>query len=384
MPARSLTAIVLAAGEGTRMRSNRPKPLHLLCGRAMLLYVLDSVVTSSPKRAVVVVGHGAERVTKKLQEDGPDLVIEFVEQHVQRGTGDAVAVALTALPDDELDDADSDVIVLPGDTPLLRPQTIEALVARHRNTDAACTVLTARVPDPAGYGRVVRDKDDRVARIVEHGDAFGDELDIDEINTSIYCFRQSVLAPALRRLNPENAQGEYYLTDVVEVLHDAGYPVFSLVADDFRDTQGVNDRVQLADAEAELRRRTNESWQRRGVTMLDPAHTYIDATVALGTDVTLFPGTMLQGRCAIGDGAEIGPHTRLVDCVVGTGAVVEQTTGHDAEIGDGAHVGPFAVLAPGSQLAAGLRTGPFYTAAGDEHGGGHGSTPSSKRSSPPR
>jgi bifunctional UDP-N-acetylglucosamine pyrophosphorylase/glucosamine-1-phosphate N-acetyltransferase len=370
MTQRSLTALVLAAGEGTRMRSSRPKPLHLLCGRAMLLYVLDSVVSSEPTRAVVVVGHGAERVTKKLQEDGPELVIDFVEQHVPRGTGDAVSVGLTALPDDELDEAERDVLVLPGDTPLLRAETIEALVARHRTTDAACTVLTARVPDPTGYGRVVRDKDDRVARIVEQADAFGDELDIDEINTSIYCFRGSVLAPALRRLSPENAQGEYYLTDVVEVLHDAGYPVFSLVATDFRDTQGVNDRVQLAEAEAELRRRTNESWLRRGVTMLDPAHTYIDATVSLGTDVTLFPGTMLQGRCVIGDGAEIGPNARLVDCIVGAGAVVEQTTGRDSEIGASAHVGPFAVLPPGSDIAVGLETGPFYTAGGGSGDGG--------------
>src|SRR5262245_10093957 len=259
MAPRTLSAMVLAAGEGTRMRSERPKPLHLLCGRAMLLYVLDSLDEVAPKRAIVVVGHGAERVTKKLQEDDPDFLLDFVEQQTQRGTGDAVSVGLTALPDDELDDADSDILVLPGDTPLLRPATIAALVDRHRTTDAACTVLTAKVPDPYGYGRVVRDKDDRVARIVEQADGFDDELAIDEINTSIYCFRLSVLAPALRRLSPENAQGEYYLTDVVEVLHDAGYPVFSLIADDFRETQGVNDRVQLAQAEAELRRRTNES-----------------------------------------------------------------------------------------------------------------------------
>jgi bifunctional UDP-N-acetylglucosamine pyrophosphorylase/glucosamine-1-phosphate N-acetyltransferase len=230
-------------------------------------------------------------------------------------------------------------------------------------------VLTARVPDPHGYGRVVRDKDDRVARIVEQADAFDDELAIDEINTSIYCFRQSVLAPALRRLSPENAQGEYYLTDVVEVLHDAGYPVFSLVADDFRDTQGVNDRVQLAQAEAELRRRTNESWLRRGVTMLDPDRTYIDATVELGTDVTLFPGTMLQGRCVIGEGAELGPDTRLVDCVVGKRSIVEKTIGHDAEVGDDARVGPFAVLEPGSNVTSGGRTGPFYTAHSSDDGG---------------
>ncbi len=363
---RPLSAVVLAAGEGTRMRSQRPKPLHLLCGKAMLLYVLDSLLDCTIQRAVVVVGHGAERVTKKLQEHEPDLVLDFVEQHVQRGTGDAVSVGLTAFPDAELDVSDGDVLVLPGDTPLLRASTIAALVAAHRESDAACTVLTARVPDPAGYGRVVRGKDDRVHRIVEDADAVDGEREIDEINTSIYCFRQGVLAPALRRLSPENAQGEYYLTDVVEVLHDAGYAVTALVVDDFRETQGVNDRVQLAVAEAELRRRTNEALLRQGVTMIDPERTYIDATVKVANDVTLFPGTLLQGTTVIGSGAEIGPDTRLVDCVVGEHAVVELTAGRDAEIGAGAIVGPFASLEPGSHVPADSRTGAFYTATSND------------------
>lgn len=364
MENRSTSAIVLAAGEGTRMRSNRPKPLHLLCGRAMLLYVLDALSAVSTGRVVVVVGHGAERVTKAVQEESPDVLLDFVEQHVQRGTGDAVSVGLTGFPDDDLDDGD--VLVLPGDTPLLRADTVARLVAHHRETDAACTLLTARVDDPHGYGRVVRGKDDRVGRIVEEADATDEERAIDEVNTSIYCFRRSLLAPALRRLSPENVQGEYYLTDVVEVLYDAGYKVVSVVADDPVETQGVNDRVQLSVAEAELRKRTNTAWLQRGVTMLDPGRTYIDATVQLSTDVTLFPGTMLQGRCVVGPGAELGPDTRLVDCVVGAGARVEQTVGRDAEIGDRAQVGPFAVLEPGSQISSDARTGAFYTARGDD------------------
>jgi bifunctional UDP-N-acetylglucosamine pyrophosphorylase/glucosamine-1-phosphate N-acetyltransferase len=369
MSERPLSAVLLAAGEGTRMRSTRPKPLHLLCGRAMLLYVLDALGECDTRRAVIVVGHGAERVTKKLQEEAPDLVLDFVEQHVQRGTGDAVSVGLTVFPHDDLDEDDEDVLVLPGDTPLLRAETVAALVATHRQSEAACTVLTARVDDPTGYGRVVRGKDGRVRRIVEQGDATDDELEIDEVNTSIYCFRRSVLAPALRRLSPENTQGEYYLTDVVEVLHDAGYGVVSMVVADGRETQGVNDRVQLAEAEAELRRRTNERWLRLGVTMLDPGRTYIDATVQLAPDVTLFPGTLLQGRCVVGAGAEIGPDTRLVDCVVGAGAVVEHTVGRDAVVGDHAVVGPFAVLEPGGVIASATRTGPFYTAGTTEETG---------------
>ena len=363
---RPLFAIVLAAGEGTRMRSSRPKPLHRLCGRPMLLYVLDGLRDCSVRRAVIVVGHGAERVTKKLQEHQPDLLLDFVEQHHQRGTGDAVSVGLTGFSDDEIDTLDGDVLVLPGDTPLLRPSTVAALVAEHRRTDAACTVLTAHMPDPTGYGRILRGKENRVTRIVEESDATPDERAVDEINTSIYCFRLSVLAPALRRLHPTNAQGEYYLTDVVEVLYDAGYPVSAMAAEDFRDTQGVNDRLQLSVAEAELRRRTNELLLRQGVTMVDPSRTYIDTTVRIAGDVTIFPGSLLQGHTVIGAGAEIGPDTRLVDCVVGEQAVVEKSVGREARIGDNAVVGPYAVLEPGSHVASGSRTGAFYTATATE------------------
>jgi bifunctional UDP-N-acetylglucosamine pyrophosphorylase/glucosamine-1-phosphate N-acetyltransferase len=363
---RPLFAIVLAAGEGTRMRSSRPKPLHRLCGRPMLLYVLDGLRDCAVRRAVVVVGHGAERVTKKLQEHQPDLLLDFVEQHRQRGTGDAVSVGLTAFSDDEIDVSEGDVLVLPGDTPLLRPATVAALVEEHRRADAACTVLTAHMPEPTGYGRILRGRSGRVVRIVEEADATAEERAVDEVNTSIYCFRLNVLAPALRRLHPQNAQGEYYLTDVIEVLHDAGYPVAAVAAEDHRDTQGVNDRLQLSVAEAELRRRTNETLLRQGVTMVDPARTYIDTTVRVAGDVTIFPGSLLQGRTVIGAGAEIGPDTRLVDCVVGEHAVIEKSVGHEAEVGDHAVVGPFAVLEPRSRIPSGSRTGSFYTAVTDD------------------
>lgn len=367
MPERTLAAIVLAAGEGTRMKSSRPKPLHLLAGRAMLQYVLDSLADCEAQEVVVVVGHGAERVTKKLQAAEPDLRLTFVEQHTQLGTGDAASVGLTGLPEDDGPESDDhDVLVLPGDMPLLRPATIADLVSTHRSADAACTVLTARVPDPGSYGRVIRGADGQVTRIVEAADASADELQIDEINTAVYCFKRSVLAPALRRLSPENAQGEYYLTDVVAVLRDAGYRVAGVEVQDAAEGEGINDRVQLSAAEAELRARTNEAWLRAGVTLVDPATTYLDATVQLGADVTLFPGTILQGSTVIGAGAEIGPHTRLVDCVVGEGAVVEQSNGRDGEIGAGAIVGPFAHLAPGASVPAGMVTGPFYAASGPD------------------
>src|SRR5437764_1352281 len=205
---RPLTAVVLAAGEGTRMRSARPKPLHVLVGRPMLLHVLDALSELPVERAVVVVGHGAERVTKTLQEQAPpQLILDFVEQHVPRGTGEAASVALTAFPDD-LDADAGDIVVLPGDTPLLRPATLAALVREHREQDAACTVLTAHMDQPGGHERIVHDKDERVSRIVEHALATEEEREIGEINTSIYCFRRSLLAPALRRLSPENTAGE--------------------------------------------------------------------------------------------------------------------------------------------------------------------------------
>ncbi len=342
------------------MRSERPKPLHQLCGRPMVLHVLHALAELDLERAVVVVGHGGPWVTKAVAEQPPPgLHLDFVEQRVQRGTGDAVLVALTAFPDDDVDD--QDIVILPGDTPLLRPPTLAALVRAHRQANAAATLLTARLPDPAGYGRVVRDRSGGVARIVEHVEAGEEDLAVDEVNTSIYVFRRSVLAPALRRVSPDNAQGEYYLTDTVAVLHDAGYPVEAMVVDDPMEAAGVNDRHQLAIAEAELRDRINERWMRRGVTMLDPEHTYIDTTAELSADVVLYPNTHLQGRTVVATGAELGPSTQLCDCDIGPGAVVTATIGHNASVGADARVGPWAHLPPGTKVSPGEVTGACFT-----------------------
>ncbi|MDQ2678876.1 MAG: NTP transferase domain-containing protein [Actinomycetota bacterium] len=355
-----LSAIVLAAGEGSRMRSERPKPLHRLCGKPMLVYVLESLVEVPVGRAAVVVGHKAEWVTKKMQEHAHDVELEFVEQRVQRGTGDATLVGLVGLPDD--DDVEGDVIVLIGDAPLLRSSTVAALLDHHRSTGAAATVLTAHMDDPTGYGRIVRGRDDKVARIVEQRDASPEELALTEVNTSIYCFRRSLLAPALRRIEPDNSQGEYYLTDAVEVLASAGHPVEAFLVEDAAETQGVNDRLQLAAAEHELRARTNESLLRSGVTMVDPTSVYVDTTVVVGRDVTLFPGVILQGSTRVGHGTELGPNTRLVDTDVGDDCVVEQATARNSTIGDRCVVGPYASLGPGAELPADSVTGSFYTA----------------------
>lgn len=359
-PVHPLSAVVLAAGQGSRMRSERPKPLHRLCGRPMLTYVLDALGDLEVARAVIVVGHKGEWVTKKMQEQLHRPRLEFVEQRVQRGTGDATMVGLVGL-DDVVDD--DDVLVLPGDTPLLRRDTMASLVEHHRGSGAAATLLTAVVDDPTGYGRVLRADDGSVSRVVEHRDATEDERGVDEVNTSIYCFRRSLLSPALRRIEPDNSQGEYYLTDVVSVLVGAGHRVEALVARDAAETQGVNDRLQLAQAEGELRRRTNESLLAAGVTMVDPAATYVDTTVELGRDVTLFPGVILQGDTAVGDGTEVGPGCRLVDTSVGDDCVLTQVVAERATIGDRCRVGPFAHLCAGSDIASDTATGAFYTAS---------------------
>jgi len=366
---RPIAAVVLAAGEGTRMRSETPKVLHPLCGRPMILHVLDRLVELPLARITVVVGVGAERVTKTVQEQlATEIPVEFVEQRRQRGTGDAVSVALTANGFDH--DLEDDLIVVAGDVPLLRAETLARLATEHRQADAAATLLTARVPDPTGYGRIVRDEQGRVDRIVEQADADADELAIDEVNPSIYCFRRGLLAPALRRLSPENAQGEYYLTDVVAVLRQAGHVVLAVEAEDPTDAFGVNDRAQLAEAEAELRARINHRWMREGVGMTDPARTYLDTTVQLAPDVQLLPGTMLGGRTVIGRGAVIGPDTQLVDTVVGEDAIVRQTVARDSEIGDGATVGPYVSLRPGTRLAAGAHVGTFVEVKNSEIGEG--------------
>jgi bifunctional UDP-N-acetylglucosamine pyrophosphorylase/glucosamine-1-phosphate N-acetyltransferase len=365
MTARPLSAVVLAAGEGTRMRSNRPKPLHQLCGRPMVLHVLDSLAELEVDRVVVVVGHRAEWVTKTLIDHAPgSLDIEFVEQVEQRGTGDAAAVALTGLPED--DEEEGDVVVLPGDTPLLRPPTLAALVRHHREHQAGATLLTADVPDATGYGRVVRGRDEMVARVVEDGDASEEERAVTEVNTSIYCFRRSLLAPSLRRLSPANAQGEYYLTDVVEVLYEAGYRVQSLMVTDPMEAAGVNDRAQLAVAEAELRDRINERWMRRGVTMWDPERTYVDAEVELAPDVSLLPGVILRGDTHVGEGAEIGPNTILVDTHVGERAEIRQSTCVNALIGPRSRIGPYASLGPGSEVAEADVVAPFSVLPGGQ------------------
>jgi len=346
------------------MRSQRPKPLHRICGRPMVLHVLHALERLRPESTAVVVGHGAELVTKKIANEAPAWMnVSFVEQVEQKGTGDATAIGMTTLGGDDYDD-DATVVVLPGDTPLLAAETLDELVATHVANSNAATVLTSVLDDPTGYGRIVRAKDGRVLRVVEQRDATTDELDIKEWNTGVFAFRRDLLGPALRNLTADNSQGEFYLTDVIGGLAAMGHRVGAVQAP-ASETQGVNDRWQLALAEREFRNRTNRRWLLNGVTMLDPRQTFIDVTVQLGRDVTIYPGTLLQGSTTVGDGCDIGPNTQLADCTVGAGSRVRHTVADGGVIGAGCDVGPFAHLTPTANLLAGTATGPFYTSRDD-------------------
>ena len=335
-----------------------------MCGRPMVIHVIHALQEIEISQTVVVVGHAAEQVKQVVGAQAPKWSsVSFIEQQIQRGTGDATIVGLSAIDESvgaqtEIDDT-STIIVMPGDTPLLRTSTISALVREHQHSNNAATLLTAFVDEPTGYGRIMRAKDDRVVQIIEERDATPEVRAINEINTGIYAFRRDLLGPALRRISNKNSQSEYYLTDVVEVLAGMGHRVGSHTAP-ATEVTGVNDRWQLALAERELRARINKQWLVNGVTMFDPRQTFIDVTVTIGKDVTLLPGTILQGSTVIGDNCEIGPNTRLIDSIVGSGSHVESTVARNSTIGKNAQVGPFANLEPGSSVADNAITSSFY------------------------
>ncbi|MGM1016856.1 MAG: bifunctional UDP-N-acetylglucosamine diphosphorylase/glucosamine-1-phosphate N-acetyltransferase GlmU [Actinomycetota bacterium] len=349
----ALAIVVLAAGQGTRMRSRLPKVLHSIGGRTLVGHVLNTATRLGADHIEVVVRHERDQVVAALAAQYPSAVI--VDQDDIPGTGRAVQVAIDALPAD----FDGDVLVLSGDVPLLEAHTLEALLTGHRAATAAATVLSARVDDPTGYGRVIRDGDGAVQRIVEQKDATADEAAVTEINAGVYVFRAPHLRTFLARVDQHNAQGEMYLTDVIGLLRQAEERVAAEIAADTAATFGINDRVQLADAGRVLNARIVRHWQREGVTIIDPATTWIDDDVTLAPDVTILPNTHVQGATTIAAGATIGPDTSLVDCEVGEDATVRRTDATLAVIGAGAMVGPFAYLRPGTVLSAGGKIGTF-------------------------
>jgi len=362
-PSPVAAVVILAAGEGKRMKSSRSKLLHEIAGHSMLSYAVTAATTVQPEHIVVVVGHFRDQVEAHLAEIAPHVLIAVQEE--QLGTGDAVQAALG-----QVADLTGDVLVTMGDVPMLTGETLAALLEEHRARRAAATMLTAQVPDPTGYGRVLRDGDGRVTGIVEHRDADDTQREITEINSGIYVFDAAMLRAALTDIAPQNDQGELYLTDVLTVVRQAGKPVGALLIDDLWQTEGVNDRIQLCRMNTEVNRRILQRWMREGVTVVDPATTWVHASVDLAADVVLLPGTSLEGATSVGAGAQIGPDTTLIDVEVGDGAVVTRTHASLSVIGPGASVGPFAYLRPGTTLGAGGKIGTFVEAKNARIGAG--------------
>ena len=348
-----LAIIVLAAGQGTRMKSRLPKVLHEIGGRPLVGHVLSTARALGAQHIEVVVRHERDRVVQVLADEYPDAVI--VDQDDIPGTGRAVQVALDALPAD----FDGDVLVLSGDVPLLQAETLQALVEGHRAASAAATLLSAHLDDPTGYGRVIRGADGVVERIVEQKDATADEAAVTEINAGVYVFRATALRTSLAKVDQNNAQGEMYLTDVIGLLRREAEKVAAEPASDAVSTFGVNDRAQLAEAGRVLNQRIVRHWQREGVTVIDPATTWIDDDAKLAPDVTILPNTQILRATVVAAGATIGPDTTLVDCEVGEDAVVRRTDANLAVIGQGATVGPFSFLRPGTVLGAGGKIGAY-------------------------
>ena len=347
--------IVLAAGAGTRMKSRTPKILHPVGGVSMLGHALAAAQALHPRLLAVVVRHERDLVAAHAAGHAPGAVI--VDQDEIPGTGRAVQAAVTAL--DAVTVLEGTVVVTYGDAPLLEADTLRSLVAVHETDGNAVTVLTARLEDPSGYGRVLRAQDGTVTGIVEHKDATPEQLAVNEINSGIYAFDAAVLRRALESVTTQNSQGEMYLTDVLAIARNAGGRIAAVVTGDRWQVEGANDRVQLAALNAEHNRRILDKWMRAGVTVADPATTWIDSTVTLDEDVTILPGTQLHGTTTVARDAVVGPDTTLTNVQVGEGTSVIRTHGSDAVLGAGASVGPFAYLRPGTVLGARGKIGTF-------------------------
>ena len=342
-------AVVLAAGQGTRMKSKLYKVLHSVCGKPMVQHIVDHLNHLMMNEIVVVVGHGADMVKEQLGDR-----VQYALQEQQLGTAHAVMMCR-----DLLQDKTGTTMVLTGDTPLIREETLAKLIEHHEQTGAAATILTTEVQDATGYGRIVRNSLGTVARIVEHKDATEEERQICEINTGIFCFDNQKLFSALTNVKNDNVQGEYYLPDVIEILKEQEEVISAYLTPDHEEGLGVNDRVQLAKAEAVLRNRINEKHMRNGVTIIDPASTYIEADVVIGSDSIVHPGTMLRGKTVIGEDCIIGPNADLTNTIMEDQVKVQYSIVTDSQIRKGASVGPFAYIRPGSDVGEEAKVGDF-------------------------
>lgn len=353
-PSTSLAVVVLAAGKGTRMKSELPKVLHEMCGRPLVAFAVDRALDLGATRVTVVVGHGAAQVEARLTDLFPAQQLAFAVQSPQLGTGHAVMSAKT-----QGGLGEGDVLILSGDVPLLGHDTLERLLKARRESGAAVALVSTVPPTPTGYGRVIRNASSGVERIVEEKDASADERSVREVNAGVYCVDAAFLSSALDQLTPQNAQGEYYLTDIVALAREADRQVVAVEAG-FVETSGINDRAQLADAESALRRELNAALMRSGVTMRDPGSTYIDVGVEVGQDTVIEPNVSLQGHTRVGRGGHIGQGAVIVDSTLSDGVVVKPYSHlEQAIVGSGSIVGPFARLRPGADLANDVHVGNF-------------------------
>ena len=347
-------AIILAAGEGTRMRSRTPKVLHTFAGKTFLQRVMASVGAQDPDTLAVVVHYQADRVAAAARSYNDQ--VEIVNQDDIPGTGRAVQCAMTQLA--ERGELSGPVLIAASDMPLLDAGTLHDLLEFHEASGNGATVLTTILDDPTGYGRIIRDREGNVLRIVEQKDANRSELAVQEVNTSVYVFEAAVLARSIAGLKSNNAQGEFYLTDALEMAKADGN-VGAFAAPDPLTVEGVNDRVQLSELSKAYNHRICERWMRDGVTILDPATTWIEDDVQIARDATILPGSFLQGRTVIGEGAVVGPYTTLIDAVVDAGATVERSRVQGTHIGADATIGPWTYLRPGNELGTGTKAGAF-------------------------
>lgn len=342
------TAVILAAGQGTRMKSKLPKVLHKALGKPMVQWVIDCLTQAGVEDKIAVLGHGGEQVAQVVEQQAA-----IVYQAEQLGTGHAVMQAVPALVEEN-----ECVLVICGDTPLLRAQTIQALIEKHQAEGNAVTLLTAYAENPTGYGRIVRDEQ-QITAIVEQKDASEEQKLIKEINTGTYCFDQKFLVQYLATLNTNNAQKEYYLTDLIKIANEHQLPVGGFVLADFNESLGVNNRIQLSQAEAVLRQRKCEEVMLAGVTLIDPTATYIGADVVIGNDTVIYPNVVLEGKTVIGSDNVIGMNCRFVDSVIGDGNDIQSTVITESTVGNGCKIGPMAYLRPGTVLADRVKIGDF-------------------------
>ena len=345
----NMTAVILAAGKGTRMKSDFPKVLHKVCGIPMVEQVIRTVKNAGCDDCVVITGFGGDLVRKCLGSG-----VAFAEQKEQLGTGHAVMQTESVLKD-----TDGYVLVICGDTPLLQAETIQELMSLCVKEKAAATVLTANMPDPSGYGRIIRDDQGHMSRIVEQKDGNPEELAVKEINTGTYCFDGAKLFNALRKINNQNAQGEYYLTDVFGIMIREGEKVLPVTTADTEETMGVNSRRQLAEADRILRLRKLDELMDCGVSVIDPANTYVEQDVTVGHDTVLFPGTVLEGNTTVGIHCEIGPYTHFRDVICGDRDQIHGVYAHSCRIGSGNDIGPFVHLRPGTEIRDRVHIGNF-------------------------